>query len=56
MGALKLSEERRYQLIDKLLDSYNHNMQLYHIYGENQYKERADIFMETLKYYFSNDQ
>ncbi|MBP1932915.1 hypothetical protein J2Z37_002926 [Ammoniphilus resinae] len=53
MGAIKLSNVKKSQLIDSLLDSYNHYMQLYKVLGDQKYKDRADIFMNTLKHYFS---
>jgi len=53
VGAIKLSNAKKSQLIDSLLDSYNHYMQLYKVLGDQKYKERADIFMNTLKHYFS---
>ncbi|HJV46303.1 MAG TPA: hypothetical protein VJ824_11350 [Bacillota bacterium] len=55
MGVLNLPKEKKYQLIDKLLDSYNHYMKLYAICGKLEYKDRADVFMNTLKYYFSTN-
>jgi hypothetical protein len=54
MNYLNLSEPLKYKLVDELLDCYNHYLKLYQALGDPRYKERADKFMNTLKYHFSS--
>lgn len=50
---LNIKDQTKYALIDSLLDSYNENMCLYRLFGDLCYKERADYFLDTLRFYFS---
>jgi hemerythrin-like domain-containing protein len=53
MEQLTLEETTRYQVIDALLDQYNHFMRLYQCTGNRDYLDQAKVFISTLKRHFS---